>query len=80
MGLKNPDELAPALAPSFDWALVEQCNEGTDWSPGEWYEGKYQCDYALNFIALNKAVHVAVYDAPDGLSWPQVSTGDSGRF
>lgn len=62
VGLKNANAIGPQLAALFDWALNEECNAYTDWSTGAWYPGKYECDYALTFIRLNKAVFVMEYD------------------
>ncbi|CAI5983114.1 unnamed protein product [Closterium sp. NIES-64] len=62
VGLKNPGPLAPShMAGLFDWALVKECNQYTDWSGGEWYSGRYGCNYAKEFIVRNKAVFVAEY-------------------
>ncbi|CAI5506587.1 unnamed protein product [Closterium sp. Naga37s-1] len=82
VGLKNPGPLAPShMADLFDWALFEECNQYTDWSGGEWYSGKYGCDYANEFILRNKAVFVAEYveswgnsvGVKNGIRFPQAS-------
>ncbi|CAI7782224.1 unnamed protein product [Closterium sp. NIES-53] len=86
VGLKNAGALAPAyMAGLFDWALVEECNQYTDWSGGEWYSGKYGCDYANEFILRNKAVFVAEYveswgnsaGVKNGIRFPQGMCADN---
>ncbi|CAI7917507.1 unnamed protein product [Closterium sp. NIES-54] len=52
VGLKNALTIAAALVSKFDWALVEECNAFSDWSGGEWYKGKYECDYVNVFIKV----------------------------
>ncbi|CAI5534757.1 unnamed protein product, partial [Closterium sp. Naga37s-1] len=66
VGLKNALTIAGALVGKYDWALVEECNAFSDWSGGEWYKGKYECDYANVFIKANKAVFVAEYTSAWG--------------
>ncbi|CAI5978596.1 unnamed protein product, partial [Closterium sp. NIES-65] len=82
VGLKNPGPLAPShMAGLFDWALVKECNQYTDWSGGEWYSGRYGCNYAKEFIVRNKAVFVAEYveswgnsaGVQNGIRFPQAS-------
>ncbi|CAI5529597.1 unnamed protein product [Closterium sp. Naga37s-1] len=73
------------MAGLFDWALVEECNQYTDWSGGEWYSGKYGCDYANEFILRNKAVFVAEYveswgnsaGVKNGIRFPQGMCADN---
>ncbi|CAI5477792.1 unnamed protein product [Closterium sp. Yama58-4] len=85
VGLKNALTIARALVSKFDWALVEECNAFSDWSGGEWYKGKYECDYANVFIKANKAVFVAEYTSAwgtaagrmNGIQFPQRLSADN---
>eukprot|EP00475_Leptophrys_vorax_P043698 TRINITY_DN8498_c0_g4_i1.p1 TRINITY_DN8498_c0_g4~~TRINITY_DN8498_c0_g4_i1.p1 ORF type:complete len:369 (+),score=6.14 TRINITY_DN8498_c0_g4_i1:159-1109(+) len=62
VGLKNAGNLATVqMARLFDWALVEQCNEFSDWSADAWYQGKFGCDWSNEFVRNGKAVFVAEY-------------------
>ncbi|GJP52125.1 hypothetical protein CLOM_g11222 [Closterium sp. NIES-68] len=86
VGLKNPGSLAPShMAGLFDWALIESCSYYSDWGGGEWYSGKYQCDYANEFIVRSKAVFAIEYaeqwgtsaTTVNGMRFPQGLCADS---
>ena len=59
IGLKNDLEQAAALQPSFDWAMNEECFDGSE------------CGALQPFVRAGKAVFVAEYDLDVASFCPQ---------